>query len=499
MANPSQQIVQKLLSYGDILRDDGLSYLDYIEQITYLLFLKIVDEKENISSRDSSIISKGYNWQSLVSKNGVDLQIQYSKMLGRLASGTGILDVIFHQAENKIRDPAKLELLILGIINRENWSTLDGNVAGEVYEGLLERYAQDTRSGIGQYFTPRSLINAIVQCVRPKLDETIFDPACETGGFLLAAHKFILNTNPNLTKTQAQHLQFEAIRGLELVPAVARLGAMNLLLHGICPLEDSEGKSPITTYYSLKTNAPEGYDVILANPPFGKKCSITIFNEGDKRKNQLLGIERDAFLVITSNKQLNFLQLIRTALNETGRAAIVVPDNVLFEGGAAEIIRRRLFEDYDVHTLLRLPPGIFYAQGVRTSVLFFDNQPPTDKLMTKKLWVYDLRTNMHFTLRNKRLESSDLEEFVECYSAGSQQSRKATWSKRTPLGRWRVFTYDELAKRDKFNLDIFWIEDDSLNGCDNLPAPTTIASELTDDLRDVLAQLEEIRSDFPVR
>jgi type I restriction enzyme M protein len=498
VANPSQQIVQKLLSYGNILRDDGLSYPDYVEQITYLLFLKMVDEKENISSRDSSILSKEYSWRSLVSGGGVDLQIQYSRILGRLAGGTGIVGVIFHQAENKIQDPAKLELLVLDIIDKEKWSTLDSNVMGEVYEGLLERYAQDAKSGAGQYFTPRSLINAIVQCVRPQPGETIFDPACETGGFLLAAHKFILDTNPDLTKKQAQHLQLRAIRGVESAPTVARLAAMNFLLHGIGPLEN-EGKSPIVTADSLTADAGGRYDVILTNPPFGKKSGATIFNEAGERKSQSIRIVRDDFLVVTSNKQLNFLQLIRTALNETGRAAVVVPDNVLFEGGAGEIIRRRLFEDYDVHTLLRLPPGIFYAQGVRTSVVFFDSQPPADKPITKELWVYDLRTNMHFTLRNKRLESSDLEEFVECYNASSRQSRKATWSKRTPHGRWRVFTYDELAERDKFNLDIFWIEDDSLNGCDALPAPTKITPEITDDLRNALAQLEEIRSDFPGR
>jgi type I restriction enzyme M protein len=496
MANPSQQIVQKLWSYCNILRDDGLSYPDYVEQLTYLLFLKMVDEKEKISSRNSLIIPEGYNWQSLVSRDSVDLQIQYSKILRRLAGGTGMLGVIFHRAENKIRDPAKLELLVLDLINKENWSALDTDVKGDAYEGLLEKNAQDTKSGAGQYFTPRPLINAIVQCILPQLGETIFDPACGTGGFLLAAHKFILDTNPALTKKQAQYLRLQAIRGVELVPAVTRLGAMNFLLHGIGPLEDEEGDPPIITADSLTANFGERYDVILTNPPFGKKSSITTFNERGERERQSLDIERDDFLVTTSNKQLNFLQLIRTLLNETGRAAVVVPDNVLFEGGAGEIIRRRLLKDYDVHTLLRLPPGIFYAQGIKTNVVFFDNQPPTDKPITKKLWVYDLRTNMHFTLRNKRLESSDLEEFVECYGSDSRQSRKATWSKRTPNGRWRAFTYDELAKRDKFNLDIFWIEDDSLKGFDNLPDPDTITSEITDDLRAALTQLEEIQSDF---
>jgi type I restriction enzyme M protein len=499
MANPSQQIVQKLWSYCNILRDDGLSYPDYVEQLTYLLFLKMADEQGSVNSKGSSIIPEGCDWQSLVSRSGVDLQIQYSKVLHTLAGGTGMLGVIFHKAENKIRDPAKLQLLVVDLINKEDWSALDTDVKGDAYEGLLEKNAQDTKSGAGQYFTPRPLINAIVQCIQPQPGEIIFDPACGTGGFLLAAHKYILDTNPKLTKKQAQHLRLHAIRGIELVPAVTRLGAMNFLLHGIGPLDDEEGNPPITSADSLTSDIGGSYDVILTNPPFGKKSSITTINDRGERERQSLDIERDDFLVVTSNKQLNFLQLIRTVLNETGRAAVVVPDNVLFEGGAGEVIRRRLLDDYDVHTLLRLPPGIFYAHGIKTNVLFFDSLPRTNKPATKKLWVYDLRTNMHFTLRNNRLESSDLEDFVECYKVGSRQSRKATWSKRTPNGRWRAFTYDELIKRDKCSLDVFWIEDESLKGFDNLPDPDTIAAEITDDLRAALSQLEEIQSDFIVR
>lgn len=407
-----------------------------------------------------------------------------------------MLGTIFNKAENKIRDPAKLEMLVIDLINKKNWSELDVDVKGDAYEGLLEKNAQDTKTGAGQYFTPRPLINAIVECIRPKLGETIYDPACGTGGFLLAAHKYLLKTNPRRTKAQNNFLRLKTFRGVELVVAVTRLGAMNLLLHGIGPEYDEEGELPIITADSLTEDIEERSNIILTNPPFGKKSSVTTINEFGERERQTIDVVRPDFIVSTSNKQLNFLQHIRTALSENGRAAVVVPDNVLFEGGAGETIRRRLLQDFDVHTLLRLPAGIFYAQGVTTNVLFFDNIQSGIKPATKKLWIYDLRTNMHFTLRTKRLEYSDLEDFVRNYKAEDRQSRKPTWSTKTPNGRWRSYTYDELINREKCSLDIFWIEDESYQGLENLPDPDTLTAEITDDLRIALSQLEDIQTDF---
>lgn len=499
MNRESRQIVQKLWSYCNILRDDGLSYPDYVEQLTYLLFLKMADERSQANPLHSSIIPKGYNWQTLVSERGKKLHEQYGVVLQNLQNKTGMLGTIFHKAENKIRDPAKLELLVLDLINKENWSALNVDVKGDAYEGLLEKNAQDTKTGAGQYFTPRPLINAIVKCISPRIGETIYDPACGTCGFLLAAHDYILKTYPERTKDQDEHLRLKAFRGIELVHPVTRLGAMNLLLHGIGPMDDEEAELPIITADSLVEDFGEHYDVIVTNPPFGKKSSVTTVNEQGGRQRQTIDIKRADFLVSTSNKQLNFLQHIRIVLNKPGRAAVVLPDNVLFEGGAGETIRRRLLEECNVHTLLRLPSGIFYAQGIRTNVLFFDNEESGETPATKSLWIYDLRTNMHFTLRTKRLDDSDLEDFVKCYKPENIQSRKATHSSETPSGRWREYSYNELIERDRCNLDIFWIEDESYQEIENLPDPDTITAEIAEDLRAALSELEEIQSNFMVR
>lgn len=271
---------------------------------------------------------------------------------------------------------------------------------------------------------------------------------------------------------------------------------MNLLLHGIGPANDEEGEVPIITHDSLSKDLGGRYDVILTNPPFGKKSSMITISDQGTRERPPLSVLRPDFWVSTSNKQLNFLQHINTTLNETGRAAVVVPDNVLFEGGPGETIRRKLLFDNEVHTLLRLPPGIFYAHGIKTNVLFFERSPLTSKPATKKLWVYDLRTNMHFTLRTKRLEMSDLTDFVECYKAEDRNKRKATWSNKNPNSRWRAFTYDELNSRDKSNLDLFWLDDenqDNLNSADN---PNEIAAEIMEDLQAAILQLSEITTDL---
>jgi type I restriction enzyme M protein len=389
-------------------------------------------------------------------------------------------------------------------------------VKGDAYEGLLEKNAQDVKGGAGQYFTPRPLIKGIVDVIMPKPGEQICDPACGTGGFLLAAHDYIVHTYPHLTTAQKRKLRENTFKGWEFVQNVARLCAMNLLLHGI----GSQEYEPITVADSLAAVPSERFDIVLTNPPFGKKSSITIVGEEGKVSKEKETYERDDFWATTSNKQLNFLQHVKSLLKQNGRAAIVVPDNVLFEGGAGETVRRKLLHECDVHTLLRLPTGLFYAQGVKANVLFFDRKPASEQAATKKLWIYDLRTNMHFTLKTNPLKREDLDEFVKCYNPENRHNRKATW-KPSPSpqpsptrgegvkklkttkgeegknqGRWRSYNYDELVSRDKASLDIFWLKDESLEASDSLPDPDVIAQEIVEDLEAALEQFREIAGDL---
>jgi type I restriction enzyme M protein len=493
--NQSQQIVQKLWGYCTILRDDGLSYPDYVEQLTYLLFLKMADEQALPEMDSDAIVPKGFDWKSLLVKKGKDQHAHYGAILRKLASSGGMLGVIFHAAENKIRDPAKLNLLIVELINKEQWTTHDADVKGDAYEGLMEKNAQDTKSGAGQYFTPRSLIRAIVEVVRPVPGEVICDPACGTCGFLLVAHSFIRTENPKLKKKEREHLRLKAIRGMELVPAVTRLGAMNLLLHGIGP-GSGEADLPIHTVDSLAKDPGERYDVVLTNPPFGKRSSVTVLTTGNDKEWPSLTLVRDDFWASTANKQLNFVQHVHTILKPGGRAALVIPDNVLFEGGPGEVIRRKLLDECDVHTILRLPTGIFYAQGVKANVLFFDRPLESKKVATKRLWIYDLRTNFHVTLKENPLQRSDLDDFVSCYKAGNLKQRRPTCTESRPTGRWRSFTYEELTRRDKCSLDITWLTDEGSTDASKLPKPAVLAAEIVDELQAALAQLEDIAEDM---
>jgi type I restriction enzyme M protein len=403
-------------------------------------------------------------------------------------------------------------------------------VKGDAYEGLLEKNAADVKGGAGQYFTPRPLIAAMVEVMAPKPGQTLCDPACGTGGFLLAAHDYLAKL-PGLDKAQKRALKSGTFHGIELVDSVTRLCAMNLLLHGIgdgsagesgsgvSPLAEKRQDAaspfdlPVTTKDALAGKHGE-YDLVLANPPFGKKSSVTITNEEGEVSKESLVINRDDFWATTSNKQLNFLQHIFTILKQHGRAAVVLPDNVLFEGGAGETIRRQLLQQADVHTLLRLPTGIFYAQGVKANVLFFDRKPAADKKSwTEKLWIYDLRTNQHFTLKENPLKRADLDDFVACYFGQSSQSGSgvpplAPSAKRRDAAstpnrhhrveseRFKAFTYDELIKRDKVNLDLFWLNDDALEDSANLPAPGLIAADIVADLAAALEQFAAIEEDL---
>jgi type I restriction enzyme M protein len=495
MSNSSAQIVQKLWSYCNVLRDDGLSYGDYVEQLTFLLFLKMAHERTLPPWSQKSFIPAGYDWPTLLSKDGDALEVLYRKTLEHLGKQPGMLGIIFRKAQNKIQDPAKLRRLIADLIDREQWTTLEADVKGDAYEGLLEKNAQDTKGGAGQYFTPRPLIEAIVEVMNPGPEETICDPACGTGGFLLAAHAHIVTRNPSLTRDQKKHLKLGAVHGSELVPGVTRLCAMNLLLHGIGPNAD-EGLPPIETRDSLAVDPGTRYSMVLTNPPFGKKSSVMIISEEGEASTEALTVTREDFWATTSNKQLNFMQHVKTILQINGRAAVVVPDNVLFEGGAGETIRRNLLHDCDVHTLLRLPTGIFYAQGVKANVLFFDRKPASETPWTKKLWVYDLRTNAHFTLKTNPLKRADLDDFVACYRAENRHQRRATWSEKKPEGPWRAYDYKELVGRDKCSLDVFWLKDESLEATQNLPPPADIAREIVEDLRAALEQFESVAADL---
>jgi type I restriction enzyme M protein len=385
-------------------------------------------------------------------RDGDELEIHYRHTLEELGKEPGLIGVIFRKAQNKIQDPAKLRRLIADLIDKEEWSSLDTDVKGDAYEGLLQKNAEDVKGGAGQYFTPRPQIRAIVDVMQPQPSEggqpfTICDPACGTGGFLLAAHDYIRDNN-KLDKKHLTFLNTEQLRGVELVDSVARLCCMNLVLHGIGAGAGQAADAahvPVMVKDALAGKHGE-YEMVLTNPLFGKKSSVTIVNE------------------------------------------------------AGETVRRELLKQADVHTLLRLPPGIWYARGVKANVLFFDRKPAAEKAWTTKLWIYDLRTNKHFTLKENPLKRSDLDDFVSCYFGGKRSSQSRGYSgnrhERKESERFRSFTYEDLLKRDKLNLDIFWLKDESLEDSANLPDPGIIAQEIVEDLKAALAQFAEIANDL---
>lgn len=492
-------VVSKVWNFANVLRDDGVGYGDYLEQITYLLFLKMADELNQppynkglkfpkLKNAQGEELPDGEtcDWPTLAQKRGLELETFYNQMLRSLGSEKGTLGQIFVKSQNKIQDPAKL-LKIIDMIDKEQWNLMGTDIKGKIYEGLLEKNAEDTKSGAGQYFTPRSLIKTMVACVRPKPLRTINDPACGTGGFFLAAYDFI--KSQGLDQEEKAFLKNKTFYGNEIVANTRRMCLMNMFLHNIGEID---GEPLISSADALISDNGQRFDYVLANPPFGKKSSMTITNEEGKKESQDYIVNRQDFVATTANKQLNFLQHIKTLLKSTGEAAVVLPDNVLFEGGAGETVRKELLKSTDLHTILRLPTGIFYAQGVKANVLFFDNKPASKDPWTKDVWIYDYRTNIGHTLKKNPMTAEHLQEFVELYRPENRHKRTETWSETNPEGRWRKFTYEEIIERDKTNLDIFWIKDQSLTDLDNLPDPDVLANEIIENIEAGLNSFKEI-------
>ena len=428
-----QTLTKKVWNLATTLAGQGIGFTDYITQLTYLLFLKMDNENEQLFGEESAI-PEGYRWNDLTALDGTALVAQYEETLELLSKQENLIGTIYTKAQNKIDKPVYLKKVIT-TINEEQWLIMDGDVKGAIYESILEKNGQDKKSGAGQYFTPRPLIKAMVDCLRPQIGETVCDPACGTGGFLLAAYDYMKTQSQNRDKLD--FLSNQALHGVDNTPLVVTLASMNLYLHGV-----GTDRSPIVCKDSLEKEASTPVDIILANPPFGTRPAGSV------------EINRPDFYVETKNNQLNFLQHMMLMLKTGGRAAVVLPDNVLFEGNAGETIRKRLLSDFNLHTILRLPTGIFYAQGVKANVLFFTKGQPT-----REIWFYDYRTDVKHTLATNKLERHHLDDFVSCYHPENINARTETYNaENNPQGRWRKYGIEEILNRDKTSLDITWIK-----------------------------------------
>jgi type I restriction enzyme M protein len=496
MAETTSNVGQKIWSMANSLRDDGIGKSDYLEQLTYLLFVKMADEYSKPPYKRDIGIPADCAWDTLKTKSGDELFIHYEYILKTLARQTGTLQQIYNGAQNKISNPAQLAKVI-SMVDAEKWSSMSSDVKGDIYEDLLEKIAADTKSGAGQYFTPRALIRAMVRCARPSPGKTVADPCCGSGGFLLAVKAYLEDPQSGfqMNADDKRFLKFNMFRGWEIVQSTYRLCLMNLFLHNI---SDFEGTPPIIRADSLVADPNIRFDFVLTNPPFGKKSSLTFTNEQGEQEQEDLVYNRQDFWATSSNKQLNFVQHIRTLLKTGGTAAVVVPDNVLFEGGAGETVRKKLLQTTDLHTILRLPTGIFYAQGVKANVIFFENRPASPVHQTKEIWIYDYRTNVKHTLKKNPLRESDLDDFVKCYNPENRHKRTETYSAENPDGRWRRFTYDEIIARDKTSLDITWLksggsdDDSTLSELLNLiKAKSTAIAVAADNLEALIGDIDE--------
>ena len=483
------QIGKRAWSYAGVLQDAGLSCFEYVEQLTLLLFLKMADQLTEPPYERKPIVPPELGWKALLPLDGAALEDQYRASLEKLGFSPGMLGVIFKGARCEIHNPALLKQLIVNLLDQVDWVSLPVDVKGIIYEELLARSAQESARGAGQYFTPRPVIQALCEVTQPTPNDCICDPAAGTGGFLCNAYQYVLDHyGENLDGDEKRALQEDLVEGMELSTKVGRMCAMNVYLHNI------GGNKVVvhTGHDSLAAPRHREYSMVLTNPPFGKKQSLLFVNEEGETERENQVVVREDFWTSTSNKQLNFVQHIYTLLKIDGRAAMVVPDNVLFEGGAGEKVRQNLLEKCRVHTLLRLPTGIWYSAGVKANVIFFEKKEGRAESWTDRLWIYDLRTNMHFTLKQKPIRRKDFDEFVACYKPGRMHERRATWSGDNPEGRWRPYDYGELLKRDKLSLDLFWIKDKSLTDTDSLPPPDIIAGEISEALETALEQFKKI-------
>jgi type I restriction enzyme M protein len=467
----TSDIVGKLWNLCNILKDDGVTYHQYVTELTYLLFLKMAKE-----TGAEEQLPEGYRWADLEKRAAPDRLEFYKILLIHLGMhGSTLVQEIFANASSFIKKPATLSSLVAEI-DKLDWYSVHREDLGDLYEGLLEKNANEKKSGAGQYFTPRALINSMVRVMQPTLEDTIQDPAAGTGGFLIAANHY-LRTHydfDDLTDTQQRKYRNSTFYGMEHVQDTHRLALMNLMLHGI------DGGIHYGDTLSPEGQALPKASLILTNPPFGTKKGGGLPS-------------RDDFTYPTSNKQFCFLQHIYRGLKPGGRAAVVLPDNVLFESNVGTDIRRDLMDKCNLHTILRLPTGIFYANGVKANVLFFDNREASPNPWTKEVWYYDYRTNIHHTLKKKPLRFEDLKDFIICYNPENRHLRTETWHDQdNPEGRWRKFSYEQIIARDKTSLDIFWLKDKSLADLDNLPEPDDIAAEIIENVEAGLACFREI-------
>ena len=457
-----QTLTKKVWNLATTLSGQGIGFTDYITQLTYLLFLKMDNENVQIF-KEQSLIPSGYRWSDLICLDGLELVRQYEATLKQLSKQDNLLGTIYTKAQNKIDKPVYLKKVI-SMIDEEQWLIMDGDVKGAIYESILEKNGQDKKSGAGQYFTPRPLIQAMVECISPQIGETLCDPACGTGGFLLAAYDYMKVQTVN--KDKRDFLRNKALYGMDNTPLVVTLASMNLYLHGV-----GTNRSPIVCEDSLEKEPRQHFDVVLANPPFGTRPAGSV------------EINRDDFYTETKNNQLNFLQHIMQLLKTSGRAAVVLPDNVLFEAGAGETIRKKLLSEFNLHTILRLPTGIFYANGVKANVLFFTKGQPT-----KEVWFYDYRTGIKHTLANNKLERHHLDDFVTCY-----HNRQETFDAQTnPQGRWRKYTIEEITARDKTSLDITWIKQNNNHDDRTLSELMTDIKDKSQTISNAVSQLQKL-------
>ncbi len=478
MSDATNTLTAKVWNLAGVMNNAGVGAGDYVEQVTYLLFLKL--DAERAEEGAASLVPPSCQWGTLAPLHGAELARAYAAALETLAAQPGLVGTIFARARNGIEEPAHLHRMVR-LIDAETWSAFGMDVKGAIYEGLLERTASDVKTGAGQYFTPRPVIAACVDVVDPRPAQTVCDPACGTGGFLLSAYDHMRQQREARDRATDRRMREGGFTGFDIVPGVARLAAMNLYLHGL-----GAGKqTPIHRADALAADPGRRWDIVLTNPPFGRKQSARVFTGDGEAETEREDYERPDFPVITGNKQLNFLQHVMTILAPNGTAAVVVPDNVLFEGGAGERIRRRLLEEFDCHTLLRLPTGIFYRQGVKANVLFFHARPRRAEPWTQDLWVYDLRTNKRFTLKERPLRSADMEDFVAC-------ARLADRGTRQESERFKRYTYAELAARERLDLNLSWIREEGATDPASLPPPAEIAASIAEELETALARFRAV-------